>query len=307
MEYLPYKRVETNPRIQVYPNEHHGWLLFTTIEDGKAFLLEQAKSFIAYEESGKNTEHCVYDTETVHANLAEVKDGYFLEEVEDGYFLHKKVYGGIFYGTPYAERLQSYLLAPLARPVVKPMSPRERSLSEGKPQETVVHHDSIVQELKSLFASKKANHGLHTTGIRDRVVEKDTVYSTEEISSSDLTEDYTSSEITEIDENTENSEEEESKDEAIRELDDILEKISASTETENVPELEHLLFPDTLPKPLLIQNEQLPELFPEFNSYLNNDIPEERIVKQWSFEEYSSDHESMFIDEEEPARLHFSW
>lgn len=311
MEYLPYKQVEGNPHIQIFPNEYHGLLMFGNIEEGKKFLLDQAKSFITYEESGKSAENCVYDSETVQTDIASVKEGYFIEELEDGYFLHQKINGGFPLYSSYFERVHVYLLAPLARKTVKPPTPRERILKEGKEEICVNQHDSLLQELKSLISSSDdINQTLKPTGIKARLVEKDTVYSSEEVEESDPTEEYTDTE-----------------EETIRQLDEIINKIRGKNE--GLPELEELLLSEEQDifidppeeKDTVAFDEKFLNDFQAFilpKPILSKEERKGSIVKKWSQEEYSSDadedylfsnegHNEEEITHKEDLKFHLSW
>jgi hypothetical protein len=252
MEYLPYKRIEDNPRIQIFPNEHGGLLLFSNVEDGKSFLLNKAREVVVYEEGGKNADNCVYSAEDVLLNLSNVKDGFFIEEVEDGYFLNQKKYAGLFYGTPYSERLQSFLLAPLARKVVKPLTPREIQERKACCPSIVSTQDKLLQEIKMLFSSGEQT--LKPTGIREKLIKTNKVHSSEYASESDETLEYASSNEEDSEEQEEKGEEKDTKETKDNNKEFYLKNIPIPPPPPEFPRL------PTLPSVSLSRRNSYPEL-----------------------------------------------
>jgi len=159
MEYIPYKIIAGSYRINIYQNEFHGLRTFSSMEEGKVFLRNEAVEVVKYEESGKKAENCVYPSEKVLNDISDVKDGLFVEELEDGFILKHKVYESILSWFPTVTEKAYYMLAPLVRPMSKP-TPMTKSKDNS--------HDNVIADLKSAFMGEGVK--LKSTGLLEDLI-----------------------------------------------------------------------------------------------------------------------------------------
>jgi len=170
MEYIPYKIIAGSYRINIYQNEFHGLRTFSSVEEGKGFLRNEAVEVVKYEESGKNAENCVYPSEKVTNDISDVKDGLFVEELEDGFVLKHKVYESMLSWFPTITEKAYYMLAPLVRPMSRP-APSTKSENNS--------HDKVIAQLKSAFLNTEGVK-LKSTGLLEDLISPDEEEESEE-------------------------------------------------------------------------------------------------------------------------------
>lgn len=171
MEYVPYRITAGSHKIKIYQNESHGLKTFTSLEDGKEFLKSEAIEVVKYEESGKNAENCVYNTETVTQEIHSVKVGLFVQELEDGFVLKEKRYDGYISWVPTITEKEFYMLAPLVRRVSAP--PRRVEFQSTNESSSSVNTGNLIAELNAeLKATLENGVQLRPTGLLDELLHK---------------------------------------------------------------------------------------------------------------------------------------
>ncbi|MFO7908751.1 MAG: hypothetical protein R6U42_01755, partial [Halomonas sp.] len=171
--------------------------------------------------------------------------------------MNQKKYAGLFYGTPYSERLQSFLLAPLARKVVKPLTPREIQERKASYPSVVSTQDKLLQEIKMLFSSGEQT--LKPTGIRERLIQTNKVRSSEYASESDETLEYASSNEEDSEEQQEDGDEKDTKETNDNNKEFCLRNIPIPPPPPEFPRLP-ILPTVTLPSVCLSRRNSYPEL-----------------------------------------------